>query len=87
MLPSDLLGGGFVHDSVADLQARIDAVAGDPVGKHLDTGAPVLKPDTPLTNTLIFLHRRRTVLPVVEDGRLVGIVSVWDVLTRIGRIV
>ena len=82
---SDLLEFVFIHDSLADLQTRWDAVAMDPVNKHLGKGTPVLAPDTPLTNTMVFLHRERNVLPVVEDGRLVGIVTVWDVLARIGR--
>jgi CBS-domain-containing membrane protein len=84
--PSDLLAAGFGHDSLADLQSRMDAVAHDPMGKHLDTAVPVVKPDTPLTSTLMFLHRQRNVLPVVEDGKLLVIISVWDVLTRIGRL-
>ncbi|MEO8409843.1 MAG: CBS domain-containing protein [Propionivibrio sp.] len=84
---SDLLEFDFIHDSLADLQARFDAAASNPVMQHLGTGTPVLTPDTPLTNTMLFLHRERNVLPVVEDGKLVGIVTVWDVLARIGRVV
>ena len=84
--PEHLLEIGFVQDSLADLQARLDAVAKDPVQHHLDTDVPVMAPSTPLTNTMLFLHRQRNILPVVEDGKLVGIVSVWDVLGLIGRV-
>ena len=35
---------------------------------------------------MFFLHRQRNLLPVVENGKLLGIVSVWDVLARIGRV-
>jgi len=37
-------------------------------------------------SALLFLYRQRNVLPVVENGKLLGIVSVWDVLARIGRV-
>lgn len=81
-----LLRVGFIRDSLADLQERMAAAANDPVSKHLDREVPVLSPDTPLMNALLFLYRQRNVLPVVENGKLLGIVSVWDVLARIGRV-
>lgn len=81
-----LLQVGFIRDSLADLQERMAAAANDPVSKHLDREVPVLSPDTPLMNALLFLYRQRNVLPVVENGKLLGIVSVWDVLARIGRV-
>ena len=81
-----LLNVGFISDSLADLQERIDAVANDPVSRYVATDVPVLALGTPLMNAMFFLHRQRTVLPVVERGKLVGIVSVWDVLARLGRL-
>lgn len=81
-----LLEVGFIQDTLTDLQARVDAVANEPVSRHMDTDVPVLQPDTPLMNTMLFLYRRRNILPVVENGKLLGIVSVWDVLARIGRV-
>ena len=81
-----LLQVGFIRDSLADLQERMAAAANDPVSKHLDREVPVLSPDTPLMNALLFLYRQRNVLPVVENGKLLGIVSVWDVLARVGRV-
>lgn len=83
---SHLLQVGFIQDRLVDLQGRVDAVAGDPVEKHLDTEVPVLTPNTPLMNAMLFLYRERNILPVVDNGRLLGIVSVWDVLARIGRV-
>lgn len=83
---SHLLQVGFIQDTLAELQERIDAVANDPVSRHIDPDVPVLRPETPLMNAMLFLHRRRNLLPVVEDGKLIGIVSVWDVLARIGRV-
>jgi CBS domain-containing protein len=83
---SHLLQVGFIQDTLVDLQQRVDAVAKDPVSRYLDTEVPVLGPDTPLMNAMLFLYRQRNVLPVVENGKLLGIVSVWDVLARIGRV-
>ncbi|HQR52416.1 MAG TPA: CBS domain-containing protein [Burkholderiales bacterium] len=83
---SHLLEVGFIQDTLAELQARIDAVANDPVSRHIDPEVPVLSPETPLMNAMLFLYRQRNLLPVVEEDRLVGIVSVWDVLARIGRV-
>ncbi|MEF8713383.1 MAG: CBS domain-containing protein [Accumulibacter sp.] len=81
-----LLQVGFIRDSLADLQERMAAAANDPVSKHLDREVPVLSPDTPLMNAMLFLYRQRNILPVVENGKLLGIVSVWDVLARVGRV-
>jgi CBS domain-containing protein len=83
---SHLLQVGFIQDALVDLQARMDAAANDPVSQHLDTEVPVLAPDTPLMNAMLFLYRQRNILPVVDNGLLLGIVSVWDVLARIGRV-
>lgn len=83
---SHLLQVGFIQDALVDLQGRVDAAAGEPVSQHLDAEVPVLHPDTPLMNAMLFLYRQRNILPVVEDGRLLGVVSVWDVLARIGRV-
>lgn len=84
--PLSHLQVGFIRDSLADLQGRVDAAAAEPISRHLDTDVPVLAPDTPLMNAMLFLYRQRNILPVVENGRLLGIVSVWDVLARIGRV-
>lgn len=83
---SHMLQVGFIQESLADLQARMDAVANEPLSRHLDTEVPVLSPDTPLMNAILYLYRQRNILPVVDNGKLVGIVSVWDVLGRIGRV-
>ena len=84
--PSHMLEGGFIQEPIGELQARMDAVANDPGRKHLDTHVPVLRPKSLLTSAMFFLYRERNILPVVEDGRLVGLVTIWDVLARLGRI-
>ena len=60
-------------------------MANNPVGDDAQTDAPVLRPDTPIMNAVLFLYRTCTYLPVVDEqsGRLVGVVSTWDVLGRI----
>lgn len=84
--PRHMLEGGFIQEKITELQARMDAVANDPVSKHLDTNVPVLSPQTLLTSAMFFLYRERNILPVTENGKLVGLVTVWDVLARLGRI-
>ncbi|MCM8596531.1 HPP family protein [Accumulibacter sp.] len=78
--------GGFIQDTLQTLQERIDAVAEDPVRLHCDPEAPVVGPEDPLMEVIRYLHRERTVLPVVDGGRLLGVVTVWDVLARLGRL-
>ena len=83
--PLSRLQGGFIQDTLANLQERIDAVADDPVSRHIDPEVPVIGPDSTLMNAMLYLHRQRNILPVVEHRQLIGIVSVWDVLARLGR--
>jgi CBS domain-containing protein len=83
---SRLLHVGFISDTLADLQERIKAAANDPVSRHMDTDVPILAPQTPLMNAMLFLYRQRNLVPVVDQGKLVGIVSVWDILARIGGV-
>jgi CBS-domain-containing membrane protein len=80
-----LLEVGFLHDTLEDVQERFQKVAEHPVGDYAQTDTPVLRPDTPIMNAVLFLYRTRTYLPVVDEatGQLVGVVSTWDVLGRI----
>ncbi len=84
--PRHMLEGGFIQEPIAELQARMDAVSNDPVSKHLDRTVPVLSSRTLLTIAMFFLYRERNILPVVENGKLIGLVTIWDVLARLGRI-
>jgi CBS domain-containing protein len=80
-----LMEVGFVSDTLADLQDRFRAVAHEPVEGYAQSDTPVLRPDTPVMNAVLFLYRTRSYLPVVDekDGKLVGVVSTWDILGRI----
>jgi CBS domain-containing protein len=80
-----LLEVGFISDTLEDVQERFQKVAGNPVGEYAQTDTPILRPETPIMNALLFLYRTRSYLPVVEEasGRLIGVVSTWDILGRI----
>lgn len=76
---------GFLPNNLDDLEDRFQVVGAQPVGDHADSTVPVLHPDSPLMGMLLLLYRARNFLPVTDrkTGRLVGIVSSWDALTRI----
>lgn len=61
-------------------------LASVPVSRVMEGEPPLAEPGTPVAEiaALMTVHRVRHV-PVVEDGRLVGIVGAQDVLDRIGR--
>ena len=77
-----------VGDTLDDARDRLARVANDPVGKYLQTDTPILRRDTPVMNAVLFLYRARSYLPVVDEasGKLLGVVSTWDVLGRIAGI-
>ena len=75
----------YVQDTLADVRRRLADIAGHAVGDYLDEPAAVLRPDTPIMETLLMLYHHHDGLPVVEEasGRLLGIVSFRDVLDKI----
>lgn len=76
---------GFLTNTLDDLRERFSAVADHPVEAFAEDKTPVLRPDTPVMTAVLYLYRTRTLLPVVDEasGRLVGVVSTWDILGRI----
>jgi CBS-domain-containing membrane protein len=80
-----MIEAGLLRDTMQDVRDRFAEIAGDPVGKHLDRDAPVLRPEQPLVTAMFYLYQGRNFLPVVEadSGLLVGVVSTWDVLENI----
>lgn len=82
-LSEELQDLSFVTETVADLRARLEAVAKEQVGKH---AAPhrAVRAETALIEALLLLHRGDAFLPVVdESGCLVGIATAADALARI----
>jgi CBS domain-containing protein len=82
---SRLIELGFMTDTLDDAHNRFQRVASDPVSKYLQTDTPILRLDTPVMNAVLYLYRTRSYLPVVDEasGKLLGVVSTWDVLARI----
>jgi CBS domain-containing protein len=75
----------FLSDTFDDARHRFQQVAGERVDRHLQAETPLLHPDTPIINALLYLSRARTLLPVVDrrTRKLVGTISTWDLLTRV----
>jgi CBS domain-containing protein len=80
-----LLELGFMTDTLDDAHDRFQKVARDTVSKYVQTDTPILRLDTPVMNAVLYLYRTRSYLPVVDEasGKLLGVVSTWDVLARI----
>lgn len=70
----------FVNDTLADLRRRLKEKEDKPVSSCVSDDSAVVRPDTPLVETLLILYRTRNSVAVVtpDDGRLVGMISYWD---------
>jgi CBS-domain-containing membrane protein len=74
----------FVNDSMDDLRRRIGDEWTQPVGRFVENNHVPLKPDDPMTRVVTRLYGTQDNIPVIDhDGKLVGIVSYWDVLDRL----
>jgi len=75
----------FVHDSLADLRAKLASFGQARVADYMDREATVISPDTQIVEAALLMFRTRENLPVVEpqSGRLAGLVSPWEILQRI----
>jgi CBS domain-containing protein len=75
----------FVHDSLADMRQRLDALKGRTVVDAGDHDIKTVHPDTPLTHGLQLLVQGRSLVPVVErdGGRLVGVLAFYGLLARL----
>ncbi len=71
---------------VVEAQQLLGAHLDQPVQSIMQTEILVLTPDTPLkTAAEWFVQHRQTVLPVAQEGQLIGLLSVFDLLPEIGR--
>ena len=83
-MPGGLRRLGFLRDDLDDLQRRLSHSWDDPVRDHAQTAVDVTHPDSSLTQTVLALYSRQENIPVVDDdGRLVGILSYWDVIDQL----
>jgi CBS domain-containing protein len=71
----------FMKTTLSDLHRVFNEVKDEPINLCIKDDASTVAPDTPLVETLRILYGHMGSLPVVDpdDGRLVGVVSYWDV--------
>jgi len=71
----------FIHESLEELYQRFSNVKDLPISLCMNKEVETVKPDTPLTETLLLLYRSKTSIPVLEEGscKLLGMVSYWDI--------
>ena len=86
LLPAAALVGygmpdlSFVPDDLDALRETMRTLDAQPVGDFAVMPDNVVHPDTPPLEIVLQLYRGANNLPVVDDGRLVGVVSARDVL-------
>lgn len=75
----------FVHETLADMSQRLDAIKGKPVLELAESKVSTVHPSTPLMRGLQLLYKNLTLVPVVEEGgdRLVGVLAFHGLLTRL----
>ena len=83
-----LVGIVSERDIVRTVASEVGAALDWPVEKIMTRDAITAEPDTPLLVGLSLMTRRRIRhLPVLDDGRMVGLVSIGDLVkARIDRI-
>jgi CBS domain-containing protein len=65
---------------------EIHKIAGSTVAEVMDDHPPTVSPDATLEDVATLMHEREiTHVPVVDDGRLVGIVARSDIVRYIAR--
>jgi len=85
MMQKGLDNVSFIHETLADLHERLREVEDQPISVCMNTEIDTVTPDTPLVETLLLLYNHRNAIPVVErpSGKLVGMISYWDVGEKI----
>lgn len=83
-----VLGLFSERDVIYGLQREGAALLDQPVGEVMTTPAVTIERDTPILSALSLMTRRRVRhLPIVEGGRLIGFVSIGDLVkSRMDRI-
>ena len=79
------LGMAFPGE-MKQLEHELKKVAGATVGEVMDTDPPTIAPDATLEDAATIMHERRVnSLPVVDGGKVVGIVARADIVRFIAR--
>ncbi|MEZ5541396.1 MAG: CBS domain-containing protein [Pseudomonadota bacterium] len=80
-----LNNAAFIRETLEDLHRRFNAVREQTIDLCTYGEVSVVRPDTPLVETLMILYRTQSSLPVVhpDSHRLVGVISYWDACSRI----
>lgn len=75
----------FLAEEFRVLRERYAGLSDRRVGEFADASAPKVRPEAPVAEAVLLIFRTRNFLPVVEPatGRLVGMVSTWDILERL----
>lgn len=74
----------FIRETLSDLHRRFNEVKDQPIELCMYQEVDVVRPDTPIVQTLMILYRDQSSLPVVEPDShcLVGMISYWDACRR-----
>jgi CBS domain-containing protein len=74
-----LKGTAFLRHSLDEALEKRDACRGEPIAQHMNTEHVDVGPDHSDTQVAeIFLHHRVLVVPVVDDGRVTGLITRSD---------
>ena len=81
LMKNGLETASFMKTTLSDLHKRFNDVRDEPITLCMGDDARIVAPDTPLIETLRILYGHMGSLPVVDpdNGRLLGMVSYWDV--------
>ena len=72
----DLKGAGFLSRSIDAALERRDACRDEPVSKYMNTEHIDVGPDyADMQLAEIFLHHRVLVIPIVDGGQIIGLVT------------
>ena len=75
----ELKGAGFLRRALDETLEKRDACRTEPVGRHMNTEHVDVGPDYSDTQVAeIFLHHRVLVVPVIDDRRIVGVITRSD---------
>jgi CBS domain-containing protein len=72
----ELRGAAFLRRSLDETLEKRESCRGEPVGRHMNTEHVDVGADFSDTQVAeIFLHHRVLVVPVVDDGKVIGLIT------------